>query len=635
MAEEIERVNYYQLEYLGAEDFKAEQAYHRDMRRRHNVAHHLWGIVTGLEIVEIAKGSGTGYDVYVQPGFAIDGFGREIIVTAPHKLDAVDFRALETGKYGVWIAYREQLDTPPAAGYAACTDDEQNKRVREEFRIVVDPKPPTHPPVIVGGKVAVRKSDPAAPTAPVVIPDDESVPYQDFPEDRERWLIRLGTVSWKKEGQFFDGTIPAELLREGRMYTGIVAENLLSPVAKPFLRPRDFTAGKEDDADFAEVQGRLQVDGRIVAKKDIYLHGGRLWLQLPNGSDDNAPQWIHRKPPAGPIAYDLRVNIGPKTTPPNEKPHRLSIATDGDDVAKAKAVLAVRSDDNVDITTGKLNFGVAADALRQIVNFRGENFGIGVQKTGMLYHRTESSYAWYRGGQHDDTERQPGPGGTLAMELTSTNKLRGYGSIEASSIRAPLVIANDLHVYGGKVEFLDATGDPNTDELSLTRFHHFHNQNDLRVTIGDDVDGLDSFTVGPYHNNQYKTQFQVRNNGNVSMTGDLTLNAGRTIHVGAMKLGGSFPVDVYIMRHVINATNTSGLTAPIQIVSRMPVVSSASVHVALSNISNAGTAVNAGWFVAAANISVAGNVVSFQISYSVSDIDGHLGSATAIIVMVP
>ncbi len=78
MAEEIERVNYYQLEYLGAEDFKAEQAYHRDMRRRHNVGHHTWGIVAGLELVEKAKPSGAGYDVFVQPGFAIDGFGREI-----------------------------------------------------------------------------------------------------------------------------------------------------------------------------------------------------------------------------------------------------------------------------------------------------------------------------------------------------------------------------------------------------------------------------------------------------------------------------------------------------------------------------------------------------------------------------
>src|SRR5256885_14800653 len=123
MSEEIERVNYYQLECLGAEDFTAEQGYHPDMRRRPNVGQHLLGIVTGLEIIEVPKASGPGYDTYVQPGLAIDGFGREIVVFAPYKLDAADFRSFTGNKaapHEVWIGYREQLDTPPSAGYAQC-----------------------------------------------------------------------------------------------------------------------------------------------------------------------------------------------------------------------------------------------------------------------------------------------------------------------------------------------------------------------------------------------------------------------------------------------------------------------------------------------------------------------------------
>ena len=33
----IERSNYYEYQFLGAADFKAQQDYHRDMRRRHRV----------------------------------------------------------------------------------------------------------------------------------------------------------------------------------------------------------------------------------------------------------------------------------------------------------------------------------------------------------------------------------------------------------------------------------------------------------------------------------------------------------------------------------------------------------------------------------------------------------------------
>ncbi len=626
MSEDIERVNYYQLQYLGAEDFKAEQAYHRDMRRRHNVGHHLLGIVAGLEILEVQKGSGNGFDVYVQPGLAIDGFGREIVVTAPYKLDATDFRSFkDTRSHEVWIAYREQLDTPPGAGYNACEDEDQNKRVREEFRIVIDPPSPKHPAVIVGGKPAVVKSDPAAATAAVVIPDDESVPYQDFPDDRERWLIRLGRATWNPSG-FFE---PDANLDDGRVYTGVIAENVLSPAAKLFLRPRNFTAGKEDDAEFAEIQGQLQVDGRIVAKKDVHLHGGKLLLQRAGGDDDKVPFWLQRKFDQ---AYDFRVDIGPE-----KGTQRLSIGTDGDDPAKAKTLLAVRADDNVDIATGKLNFGTAP--LRQMLNLKDEDYGIGVQG-GTLYNRSLSAYAWYRGGKHDDTPAPAGPGGAMAMELTSANKLKVYGAIEGTSLSAPSVQTTDVYVDGGKVHLRLPGGVIDTDEISIGRVNHAANFNELRVIIGDEALGLDAFTVGPMQGNSYVTAFRVANNGNVSMGGHLTLDAGKFINIGSMRLGGSFPVDVIIARYFLNVQNASDVfpanaSPPITIMSRMPVVSSASVHVALSHISNSGQAVNAAWAVYPTAVSVSGNQVSFRIGYSVTDSDGFLHYATAIIVMVP
>src|SRR5512147_2795647 len=90
---EIERLHYYQRQYLGALDFEAQQAYHRDMRRRHNVGQHTWGIVVGLELAQVPNFKPDNeVDVYVQPGMAVDGFGREIFVLQPYKLDPLLFQ---------------------------------------------------------------------------------------------------------------------------------------------------------------------------------------------------------------------------------------------------------------------------------------------------------------------------------------------------------------------------------------------------------------------------------------------------------------------------------------------------------------------------------------------------------------
>src|ERR1700740_290565 len=113
---DIEPLNYYEGGYLGALDFEAEQEYPRDMRRRHNVGQHTWGIITGLDLALIPNGQTSGgiaqVDVYVQPGMAIDGFGREIVVLNQTQLTQELFAAYydpnpkATAKnMGVWITY--------------------------------------------------------------------------------------------------------------------------------------------------------------------------------------------------------------------------------------------------------------------------------------------------------------------------------------------------------------------------------------------------------------------------------------------------------------------------------------------------------------------------------------------------
>jgi len=65
-------VQYYPGQRLTATLFRAEQAYHVTMRERHNLAGHDWGIALGLEL---SAG-------YVEAGYAIDLYGRELILPA-------------------------------------------------------------------------------------------------------------------------------------------------------------------------------------------------------------------------------------------------------------------------------------------------------------------------------------------------------------------------------------------------------------------------------------------------------------------------------------------------------------------------------------------------------------------------
>jgi len=70
----IQRLNYFNGQFLREKDFNDEQGYHLSMRRMHNKNAHTPGIVYGLEVV-----AGTS-PVIVKAGMAIDKDGREIVL---------------------------------------------------------------------------------------------------------------------------------------------------------------------------------------------------------------------------------------------------------------------------------------------------------------------------------------------------------------------------------------------------------------------------------------------------------------------------------------------------------------------------------------------------------------------------
>ena len=82
------RPNYYYGQLLLEEDFFAEQNFHVNAQRRHNLELHGSGVVSGLKVNSPNKTT-----VSVQPGTAIDESGQEIILKSAEDFDL-------SGKFG-------------------------------------------------------------------------------------------------------------------------------------------------------------------------------------------------------------------------------------------------------------------------------------------------------------------------------------------------------------------------------------------------------------------------------------------------------------------------------------------------------------------------------------------------------
>ena len=253
---DIERLNYYEGEFLGAVDFDAEQEYHRDMRRRHNVGQHTWGIVSGLDLVQIPNGATTPggapeVDIYVQPGMAVDAFGREIIALNKARLTQDLFApyfdsdpAAPPKTMYIWTSYAQVLLQPPTDVCTRLNQPNAFGRVQETFALTVtpDPKGPTNDLIVVDGK-AMNLPVPPGVTPPqlgdIILPFDDSVPYQEFSTDDTtvNWYILIGQVSWDPHNELFVQQ-PDAFLAVGRQYAGNVTSAIFTPDNSLKIRDR-------------------------------------------------------------------------------------------------------------------------------------------------------------------------------------------------------------------------------------------------------------------------------------------------------------------------------------------------------------------------------------------------------------
>jgi hypothetical protein len=135
------RPRYFSGQLLTSEDFEAEQSYFLGRRRSDNRQLHGWGVVCGLGVTPSGSGG-----VVVEPGVAIDGLGREIVVPAPREMpdprQPINDRGEPCG---------EPLDSEVITiclAYAECPEDDGDpaRFVRETYTLGVHPGAPEPPP---------------------------------------------------------------------------------------------------------------------------------------------------------------------------------------------------------------------------------------------------------------------------------------------------------------------------------------------------------------------------------------------------------------------------------------------------------------------------------------------------------
>jgi hypothetical protein len=262
-SEVVSRVRYFPGQFLRTPDFTDEQRYHLAMRRRHNIGHHTFGIVSGL-VVSLLDGLPT-----VEPGMAIDGYGRELILVSRTPLDMpAAFTARGTGILDVWISYQLVPAERAPTGYASCTEDDTTYRVVEQ-------------PVL---RYTVPDLDRPDRRKPATVPEGDVNfgPDRTPPDDPiEDWPVFLATVTRNPDGTF-------QVNSDGRPYAGLVGEAIRAASGRAWIQvgaertddPFRF-AVRIDGVPFPDIprlcvrdDGDVEVAGKTTLVGNVEVGGG-------------------------------------------------------------------------------------------------------------------------------------------------------------------------------------------------------------------------------------------------------------------------------------------------------------------------------------------------------------------------
>jgi len=206
---------------LAAADLTATVAYARGAGARHERYLHDWGIADGLTLTTESRTDPTNdarfVEVSVQPGLAVDGTGRQIVVAAPVVLSETEFREINgadqptTDPYPVFLTAADRAQS--ATGPASCAGAAGSTRVEEGYQILFGR--------LGDERLVAEQQPPAVGAAPA--------------EPPSRWLVLLGFV------RYTDGHFTAVATSSGTThprYAGVRADTVAARSGTLSLRSR-------------------------------------------------------------------------------------------------------------------------------------------------------------------------------------------------------------------------------------------------------------------------------------------------------------------------------------------------------------------------------------------------------------
>ncbi|WP_136591240.1 hypothetical protein [Salinigranum halophilum] len=141
---QFERNRYFHGKLMTARDMRTEQQYHAGRMHTHSRYVTGVGIVCGLDVdVEAATDDSGSPTAVVDPGVAVDGCGRQIVVEAQERID-IPAGTAGGGQVSVYIAHATcKTESVPVTGSEdACGDECEYNRLRQTYRVTFESTPP-------------------------------------------------------------------------------------------------------------------------------------------------------------------------------------------------------------------------------------------------------------------------------------------------------------------------------------------------------------------------------------------------------------------------------------------------------------------------------------------------------------
>ena len=266
------RVHYRESQTLTCAELSDEQGYRISMRRRHNLAQHRWGIVQGLALQPTLDG------VSLSAGFAVDGYGRELLVPRQLTLQQELLVGVVGGTDGVvdvWLEYHVEPGSARGALLEAAW-------LRLDRAVADEPVDPQHPAEV-------------APT------EFERGPEAEPPDAvAQAWPVYLGRIRLTADAASLSGSRSTLELAE-RVHAALVGASIRTPAGHVWLQLGDEEAA--DSRCFAlnlpDEQGQPIDRWMLDARGESTLRGrARLLPALHGPSEGNGHLLLQGTAPA-------------------------------------------------------------------------------------------------------------------------------------------------------------------------------------------------------------------------------------------------------------------------------------------------------------------------------------------------